>query len=325
MGPVAGASHAVSLGQTMEESQVGMRFRASFLGPRHWFGWLMIGLIALGLLLPRPLILLFGRGLGRLFHSRNRKRVHIAQVNLQLCFPALSEERRMRLLKEHLARYGQAIMDLGLVWWASERRLDRLCTVSGEQGLRALHQAGRPVLLVTPHTVGIDMSGAILSRLLPGVSMMKRASDPLLSWCLWRGRIRFGAQILMRDQGLRPFLRALKSGRVGYFMPDEDLGPAQSVFAPFFGVATATLPIVGRLAQLTGAAVVPVFTCLANSGHYHVSIGEALTDFPTGDQIADTTRVNAAFEALVRGAPEQYLWTLKWFRTRPSGESPPYD
>jgi KDO2-lipid IV(A) lauroyltransferase len=35
--------------------------------------------------------------------------------------------------------------------------------------------------------------------------------------------------------------------------------------------------------------------------------------------------VNAAFETVIRQAPEQYLWTLRWFRTRPNGESSPYD
>ena len=49
-----------------------------------------------------------------------------------------------------------------------------------------------------------------------------------------------------------------------------------------------------------------------------------LEDFPTGDPERDAASVNKARETLIRLAPEQYMWTLRWFRTRPEGETPPY-
>ena len=144
---------------------------------------MLAGIIASCTLLPRTWALALGRQIGRLFFRINQKRVDIARVNLQWCFPELTEASREELLRLHLTRYGQAIVDMGLVWWASRSRIDRLCTVSGEDELEALRHSGEKVLLVIPHVLGIDMTGAALAQLAPGTSMMKTPSNPLLHRC----------------------------------------------------------------------------------------------------------------------------------------------
>ena len=45
-----------------------------------------------------------------------------------------------------------------------------------------------------------------------------------------------------------------------------------------------------------------------------------LENFPGTDGTADTTRVNACIECMVREAPTQYLWMHKRFKTRPLRE-----
>ena len=81
-------------------------------------------------------------------------------------------------------------------------------------------------------------------------------------------------------------------------MPDEDLDGVYCVFAPFFGIPTATLPVVGRIARMTDAKVMPVVCELDNRGRYHVTIGPPLSGFPSGDIEAD-----AAFSARLRIPP----------------------
>jgi lauroyl/myristoyl acyltransferase len=113
-------------------------------------------------------------------------------------------------------------------------------------------------------------------------------------------------------------------GRAGYLMPDEDLREARTIFAPFFGVQTATLPVVGRLSRLTGAKVLPMFTRRLDTGHYEVKIHPPLDEFPTGNDMNDASRINEVFEAGIRLVPEQYLWTLQWFKNRPDSMPSPY-
>ena len=85
------------------------------------------------------------------------------------------------------------------------------------------------------------------------------------------------------------------------------------------------MPVVGRVAKMTKAKVIPVFCRLDEDGRYHVTLGPALPGFPQNDAVKDAMAVNAAFEAGIRSAPEQYLWTLRWFRTRPNDEPSPYE
>ena len=43
------------------------------------------------------------------------------------------------------------------------------------------------------------------------------------------------------------------------------------------------------------------------------------TAFPSEDATADTARVMAAIEAMVRAAPAQYLWIHRRFKRQPDG------
>ena len=129
----------------------------------------------------------------------------------------------------------------------------------------------------------------------------------------------------MRDQGLRRLVKAIRGGRIAYLIPDEDLGDANSLFAPFFDIPTATVPVVGWLAKLTDAAVVPVFTRMLDNGRYVFDIKPPLSGFPLGNEQSDAATVNSVFEAGIRSAPEQALWTFKWFKTRPGTDISPYD
>jgi KDO2-lipid IV(A) lauroyltransferase len=73
------------------------------------------------------------------------------------------------------------------------------------------------------------------------------------------------------------------------------------------------------LAKISGAVVLPVITRMVGD-HYVTRIGEAWTDFPTDDVVADTRRMNAYLETEIMKSPEQYYWLHKRFKTRPRGE-----
>ena len=133
-------------------------------------------------------------------------------------------------------------------------------------------------------------------------------------------RLRFGAsQLHSRLQGLRPIVKAMRSGLPFYYLPDQDLATKDGLFVPFFGVPAATLTTVPRLAGMTQAQVVPCIVRLLEVG-YEIRFYAAWHNYPTHDLAADTRRVNAFIEDRVREMPEQYFWLHKRFKTRPEGE-----
>lgn len=273
--------------------------------------------------LPLPLLARIGELFGLLLYLFAVPRRRVVATNLRLCFPELSDGERRRLARAHFRIIGRSLLERGLLWWASPARLERLVAVDGLERLRALQAEGRPVLLLTPHFLGLDMGGTRLSMLGDFVSIYARQKNKVLDRWLYHGRSRFGDQLLLsRQDGVRSTVKAMKAGRPFYYLPDMDYGRKDAIFVPFFGVPAATITGLPRLARLSGAAVLPCVThILPGGGGYKVEIGEPWPDFPSDDVEADTARMNAWIEAKVRTMPEQYYWVHRRFKTRPPGEA----
>ena len=274
--------------------------------------------------LPLSVLSPLGRFLGVVSYFLVLPRKRIATANLALCFPELDESARKRLLLRHFQALGRSMLERGLLWWASPERLRRIIRFEGEEHLRAINQAGTPVILLAPHFIGLDAGGARVAMSFDSVSMYARQKrNPVLSDRLYRGRKRFGDQVLLsRKDGIRSVVRVMKSGRPFYYLPDMDYGSKDAIFVPFFGVEAATITGLSRLARLTGARVLPCVTrMLPGSAGYVLKIDEAWENFPTADVEADTRRMNEWIESVVRTMPEQYYWVHRRFKTRPDGQA----
>jgi len=276
--------------------------------------------------LPLSLLAACGNTLGNAFFVLARRRRHIVLVNLRLCFPELDEVQQWQLARAHFRVLARSALERGLLLWASPARLSRLLRVDGAEHVRTLLAAGRPVLMLTPHFVGLDAGGAAIAMRFACASIYAAQSNPVFDRLLLRVRTRFGDQLLLsRQESVRASVRAMKAGRPLYYLPDMDFGRKESIFVPFFGVQAATLPGLSRLARLAGAAVVPCLTRILPGGAgYAVTVGEPWQDFPSTDVEADTRAMNAWIEGAVRTMPEQYYWVHRRFKTRPAGEARPY-
>lgn len=276
--------------------------------------------------LPLPALAACGRGFGMLLFWFVRGRRHVVAVNLRLCFPELSDRQRRRMGKEHFKMLGRSLLERSLVWWASEKRLRRLIRVENEHIIQRLKDEGRSIILLSPHFLGLDAGGAGIAMRFDSLSMYAQQKDPVIDRWLLHGRKRFGDQMLLaRSDGPRATVRAMKSGRPFYYLPDMNFRTKDVVFVPFFGVQTATITGLARLARLAGAAVVPCPTRMLPGGQgYVVEIEEPWEDYPTQDVEADVARMNQWIESKVRTMPEQYYWVHRRFKKRPPGEKKPY-
>jgi KDO2-lipid IV(A) lauroyltransferase len=99
---------------------------------------------------------------------------------------------------------------------------------------------------------------------------------------------------------MRRIIKALKDGYRFYYLPDMDFGPKESIFVPFFGIQTATIPAVSRLVRMTGARVVACITRQVPDG-YEVEVMPAWENFPGESVEADTAYVNRFIESSTSG------------------------
>jgi KDO2-lipid IV(A) lauroyltransferase len=294
-----------------------------FLGPRYWLLWLGLGLVRALNTLPLRWQMAVGRGLGRIGHALSRRDRRIADINIRLCLPGLTEGERNHLVKSHFRSLGCALLETGLVWWASARRLERLVEFEGVEHLRDALAKGRGALLLSAHFTTLEMGARALTLLGPTSIMYLTPKNRLIAELSRRNRGRHTVSAISSDR-VRDLLQSLKSNLPVWYAPDQRYTGKNSELVPFFGQPAASNVATSRLAKISGAPVLPYFPRRrADNRGYVVQTHAPFDNFPSDDPVADTRRFHELIERHVRDHPEQYLWTYKRFR-RPGPNGDPY-
>ena len=272
--------------------------------------------------LPLSWLSAMGAGIGSVLYRFGRGRV--TDINLQLCFPEMPEAERKALGLKHFRMLGRSALELSKLVWGTDKDLLGMIQVVGIEHLQALK--GTPVIALAPHFIGLNFGGIRVAYECPGTaSIYSRQKNPVLDDIFLKARTRFGDPVLVsRQEGLRAVVRTIRAGHPFYFLPDMDFGARDSIFVPFFGVQTATITAMPRIAGMTNARILPVITRQVGDG-YEVKFYPPWDNYPTGNLEADVRRMNAFIEERVLEMPEQYFWAHKRFKTRPPGERSPYE
>jgi KDO2-lipid IV(A) lauroyltransferase len=292
------------------------------LHPRYWPAWSSLLGLRLLALLPYRLLLPVGRLIGRVLYHASPHRRDTARINLQLCFPQMPSPARERLLCAHFESLGIAVCETAMAFFWGDRRLAPLAHVEGLDHLRHALARGKGVILLTCHMTHLEVSGHLLA-LQERISLMYRLhKNPLMDRAIRESRAARAHDTVERSD-VRAMIRELKRGHAVWYAPDQNYGgTTQVMFVPFFGVPALTVTTTARLAEMTGAAVVPFLPVRrADGSGYDVRVLPALADFPSADLAADTLRINHLIEDAVRASPEQYLWVHRRFKTRPPGQA----
>ncbi|MDX8386819.1 MAG: lipid A biosynthesis acyltransferase [Gallionella sp.] len=281
-----------------------------------------LGVFILWLLhfLPFRVIVAIGNAFGYLLYLVGKRRRHIGNVNLRLCFPEMSDEARNRLIRDHFMMFGRGIIERTILWWSSAERIRSLIRVEGVEHFEAIKD--KAAILLVPHFVGMDAGGQWIAQHTDTVCMYANQKSQYLTELLKSKRARFRNQYLYaRQEGLRPIIKGMRAGMPFVYPPDQDQGIKDGAFIPFFGVPAATMASVPRIAKITKAKVVPSITrVLPDGGGYVLTFYPAWDNYPSGDDIADARRMNEFIEQRVLEMPEQYFWLHRRFKTRPEGE-----
>lgn len=293
--------------------------RPSFLQPRHWPTFALLGIAMLAARLPWTLQRALGRGVGWLALHLASSRRHATEVNLKLCFPEKDEAWRQRLLRDSFDALGVGIFEFARAWWGSIDAIRPQVQIEGLEQLKALQAEGRGVLLISGHFMTLEMCGRLLCDHVPLAGMYRKYRNPVMEWAVKSGRLRY-ASAMYANEDIRATVRHLKKGGLLWYAPDQDMRGKDSVFVPFFGMPASTITATHQFARMTGCAVVPFFHRRVGSS-YVLKIAPPLPDFPSDDVVADTAQVNAAIEDMVREAPAQYLWIHRRFKRQPEGLS----
>ena len=294
------------------------RFQPRLLHPRYWLSWLALGAIGVLAFVPPRWRDRLADALTPLVCAISKKQIYIARTNLAICFKEKSEAEREAILMTSIRVGLKSLLGFGEFTWRSPAHVMGRIQVSGWEHIEAEQAAGRPVILVVPHSWPIDAAGYYFAqRGLPMCTMMKSARNPVFDWHINGARARHGCRVYERSAGIKPVIKAVKSGLSFFYLPDQDHGREASLFAPFFNHPKATLPALPRLVKLTGARALPVLACYDEQAHgYRLEVEAPYADYPSGDLMADTCRMNDSVERQLCRHPGQYMWFLKILDTR---------
>jgi len=290
-----------------------------FVHPRYWLVWFALGLLRLLTLLPWSWQMRIGARFGRLMYRLLKSRRHVADVNLKLAFPELTDIERNKLCRDHFISLGQGVMDMTLSWWGSDEQLELLSEMEGLEYLQQGLKRSGGLILFGMHFTSLEVGGPIVSKLTDGVHVVYRPhKNPLLEHIVAKARARCYGKAIPKTK-IRELITSLKKGHTVWTAPDQSFQYKNSLQIPFFGVKAPTNPSTSRLASISNAQVIPFITVRQYDDQqratgYLLRFLPPLSNFPSNDPEQDAIRTNLLIEQQVREFPAQYLWTHKRYK-----------
>ncbi|MFB0955059.1 MAG: lauroyl-Kdo(2)-lipid IV(A) myristoyltransferase [Aeromonadaceae bacterium] len=284
---------------TSQDPVFDTRFRAALLHPRHWLTWLSLALL-LGLAwFPVRLRDRLARSFSSLLIRFSKRQCDVARTNFEICFPELDEAAQESLLKQCIEIGLQTFFAFAEATSLPKSRFMRRFKLQGWEHVEQALATGKPIIFMIPHSWAIDLAGLYMTALgLPMCTMMHSAKNQVYDWFINRQRASFGGKVYERGVGIKPAIKSMRAGFHFFYLPDQDHG-----------------------VKLADAIVVPMFSAYdPDAACYELIYRPPLTPYPTADLTADTRQMNAEIEALLDSRREQYMWFLKYFRSRPAGD-----
>lgn len=306
-------------------AECGIKFNVSLIHPRYWLTWLGLLIAALLAQLPNNTRHAIGRWIGNRIYNNNVKRRQIVNVNIKIAFPHLNEQQHNEMIQQQLQWYGCAMVDYSLLFFASKKRLATMLEIEGKMHIDEAINNDKSIIILLAHSVMLEFAPAALGMQYNCFGSYKTSKNALIDWMIARSRCRHVSFVVSREEGMRKLIKSLIPKRLMIFLPDEDLGIENAVFAPFFGTQKATLTTTARLTKMGRAIALPTFAWYdTHTQKYKIQIAPPIANYPSGDAKQDALLLNQSLEALIKQHPEQYMWIMKWFKTRPENEASLY-
>jgi KDO2-lipid IV(A) lauroyltransferase len=289
---------------------------------RRILAYLLVrSLVAIAETLPRHVGRpLFGK-LGGLGYFLLKGARNIALTNLKLVYGRTSSDKDIvRIARGAFVNLGKFAYDVARMRKYSRRSLRRMVDVVGKERLDRVLAGGKGVIAITGHIGNWELLAAYFSIMGYPVNVLATAlKDNRLNSLLTSIRKSARLIVLDRETGLRSALRCLRRGEILGILIDQDTS-VDSVVVDFLGepAKTAVGPV--KLADSTGAAIVPLAMLMTDDGGYRIEVSEPVDI--CGDEASlaeDVAKCSKAVEMFIRENPTQWVWMHKRWKSVRTG------
>ena len=181
--------------------------------PRYWLTWLGIGFLYLLVLLPYPVLHAIGCGLGRVAMRFMKRRVEVAQRNLEVCFPTMPTNERDAMVKHNFESVGMGLIETGMAWFWPDWRIRKWVTTSGLEHVTNALAEKRGILLIGMHFLTLELGARVFGMHNPGIGVYRPNDNKLIDWLQTWGRMRSNKSMLDRKD-LKGMIRAMKNNDI---------------------------------------------------------------------------------------------------------------
>jgi KDO2-lipid IV(A) lauroyltransferase len=280
-------------------------------------------------LLPASLSLSLGERFGDLLQLLLPKKRALLRENLLRSDLPIRAEKAVRDFEtrvfRHFGRLGAEVMRLKTL---SDAEIARMVPVEGLDHFRKEYEKGKGVILLTGHIGNWEYSLRRIALEAPGKvhPVIRRIKDPVVHAFVDDHRRRWAkGESILADLGVKPLVRALSRGEVLIVLLDQNAGPGEGVFVPFFGRLACTYSSLARLSLMMDLPVIPAASIRQPDGSFRGTIRPPIPpmrEVPSEEAVFRMTALyTEALEALVRPTPEQWIWMHRRWKTRPPEEN----
>lgn len=284
------------------------------------------GLIALLGFLPFAWMKPLGRAFGSLVFALAGGERRKTLASLQIAYAdGMPNQEAVHLARSVWKRLGWNLFEV--VKWRTFNHDSLVAMVTREDGREHLEKAiqkGKGVLVLTAHLGNWELLAAWLSEKYTTTAVAQKLYDERFDELITEMRTNIlKVQMIKRGMALRAILEALRKNAIVIALVDQDTGK-DGVFVPFFKKAAWTQSGSARIAQKTGAALVPAFMVRGEDGRFEVHVEREIEIPKTGDiekDVLETVRqYTEVMEKYVSAYPDQWMWMHERWKTRPEGE-----
>ena len=292
--------------------------KIEFIHPKFYPTWILILLMRIGVFIPFQFQVILGKAIGKLIYPFMKKLRETAYSNISNCFPEKKQPQVTLLVKQHFDAIGISLFETANAYYGSDRKIKKLLSINNKHFFSDALKDEGGIILLCSHFMPLMLGSRALLLENTIANVYRPQNNKLFDKVMVKGYQKNGA-VMIKSKDTRSILKAIKNSLPIWYAPDQDLGINNSVFAPFFGIETATASATARLAKNNNTRVIP-YSFIRTKQGYEMSFDKPIKNYPSNDPIKDATTTNKILENQIIMAPEQYLWIHRRFKTRPDGQ-----
>lgn len=261
--------------------------------------------------IPKPILYACSTCIAWLLRYVFRYRRSTIIKNLQLAFPEISSNERIKIMHDFYTHLSDVIVEFLILAHMTHNDLAQHVTVIGKEHLETQVKTQQSFLIVGAHQANWEWMVAAISQSCPCPmdALYRPLHNKIMDDFFKQTRSRFCSTMLPADNAPKAILKLRKTLRAFGMIADQSPRRREDKYwVNFMGTPTAVFPGLDRIASITSYPVFFVATEKIGRGRYQCTI-TPLASPPYMQGVTIAERYMHAIEQQIRRQPALWMWS----------------